>query len=248
MTGTAFGKRVSAHAPRGDGTSALHRVPRRPVSARHGEAAGRGLRPLSREDSPSRWTCRRRNASRVTRAEIGEVSEKVNFPHEKHIATGLDCGHCHSGRRAETPPRLRPLARRPAEARPRVLRHLPRRRRARSRRRPAGWSRLHEVPCRVLADTERPMIAELQQRFQRLRTVLHKGKRQNEQPITQGTRRRQSDSGWSSSSLVAAVSVVLSLLPPELKRPTCQRAAAVADRESARRGQVRRCQRLRRVP
>ncbi len=30
-------------------------------------------------------------------AEIGQVSEKVNFPHEKHIAAGLDCGMCHEG-------------------------------------------------------------------------------------------------------------------------------------------------------
>lgn len=30
-------------------------------------------------------------------AEIGQVSEKVNFPHDRHIASGLDCGFCHSG-------------------------------------------------------------------------------------------------------------------------------------------------------
>jgi len=30
-------------------------------------------------------------------ADIGQVSEKVNFPHEKHIAAGLDCGGCHAG-------------------------------------------------------------------------------------------------------------------------------------------------------
>jgi len=30
-------------------------------------------------------------------ADIGAVSEKANFPHEKHIAAGLDCGLCHSG-------------------------------------------------------------------------------------------------------------------------------------------------------
>jgi nitrate/TMAO reductase-like tetraheme cytochrome c subunit len=30
-------------------------------------------------------------------AEIGKVSEKVNFPHENHIALGLDCETCHSG-------------------------------------------------------------------------------------------------------------------------------------------------------
>jgi nitrate/TMAO reductase-like tetraheme cytochrome c subunit len=30
-------------------------------------------------------------------AEIGQISEKVNFPHNKHIASGLDCGFCHAG-------------------------------------------------------------------------------------------------------------------------------------------------------
>jgi cytochrome c nitrite reductase small subunit len=30
-------------------------------------------------------------------ADIGEVSAKVKFPHDKHIASGLDCGLCHSG-------------------------------------------------------------------------------------------------------------------------------------------------------
>jgi hypothetical protein len=30
-------------------------------------------------------------------AEIGAVSEKVVFPHEKHIEMGLDCGTCHGG-------------------------------------------------------------------------------------------------------------------------------------------------------
>ena len=30
-------------------------------------------------------------------ADLGQVSEKVNFPHERHIASGLDCGLCHSG-------------------------------------------------------------------------------------------------------------------------------------------------------
>ena len=30
-------------------------------------------------------------------AEIGPVSEKVNFPHDKHIENGLDCETCHAG-------------------------------------------------------------------------------------------------------------------------------------------------------
>jgi nitrate/TMAO reductase-like tetraheme cytochrome c subunit len=30
-------------------------------------------------------------------SEIGQVSENVKFPHEKHIAAGLDCGMCHTG-------------------------------------------------------------------------------------------------------------------------------------------------------
>jgi hypothetical protein len=30
-------------------------------------------------------------------ADIGKVSEKVNFPHDQHIAAGLDCELCHTG-------------------------------------------------------------------------------------------------------------------------------------------------------
>ncbi len=30
-------------------------------------------------------------------ADIGPVSEKITFPHEKHIASGLDCAICHAG-------------------------------------------------------------------------------------------------------------------------------------------------------
>jgi hypothetical protein len=30
-------------------------------------------------------------------AEIGQRSQVVTFPHEKHIAAGLDCSLCHSG-------------------------------------------------------------------------------------------------------------------------------------------------------
>lgn len=30
-------------------------------------------------------------------ADIGPVSDQVRFPHEKHIAAGLDCGLCHQG-------------------------------------------------------------------------------------------------------------------------------------------------------
>jgi nitrate/TMAO reductase-like tetraheme cytochrome c subunit len=37
-------------------------------------------------------------------AEIGSVSQKVNFPHEKHIASGLNCEMCHTGV-SETPHR-----------------------------------------------------------------------------------------------------------------------------------------------
>ncbi len=37
-------------------------------------------------------------------ADLGKVSDKVNFPHQKHIAAGLDCAMCHDG--VDTKPHL----------------------------------------------------------------------------------------------------------------------------------------------
>ena len=111
-------------------------------------------------------------------ADIGTVSEKVNFPHEKHIASGLECGLCHPGvaENAIVISRARPRhcpSSDMSSAAPAMPATFPL-----SRRHPARWSRLREVPCGTLGTGRRGMPYN-----DWLRTVLDKGRTRMTNPL-----------------------------------------------------------------